>query len=131
VNSSLADKLLPINRVKKEEETVNKKNKSSVPDGNDQLTSLWTSVKQDRDELRVQIHLAKKEVKDEWLLMEDKWHKVQQRIHLSSSRQAKVNHEGAPDNTGVKNLGASINDHLHESLSDLQGCYQKMRENLR
>jgi hypothetical protein len=131
VSSSLADKLLPINRVKKEEETVNKKNKSSVPDGNDQLTSLWTSVKQDRDELRVQIHLAKKEVKDEWLLMEDKWHKVQQRIHLLSSRQAKVNHEGAPDNTGVKNLGASINDHLHESLSDLQGCYQKMRENLR
>ena len=71
---------------------MNKKNKSSVPDGNDQLTSLWTSVKQDRDELRVQIHLAKTEVKDEWLLMEDKWHKVQQRIHLSSSRQAKVNH---------------------------------------
>mgnify|MGYP007045549745 CR=1 FL=1 len=51
---------------------MNKNNKSSVPDGNDQLTSLWASVKQDRDELRVQIHLAKTEVKDEWLLMEEK-----------------------------------------------------------
>jgi len=102
-----------------------------VPDGNDQLTSLWASVKQDRDELRVQIHLAKKEVKDEWLLTEDKWHKVQQRIHLSSSRQANVNHEGAPDNTGVKSWGASINDHLHDFLSDLQRRYQKMRKNLR
>ena len=110
---------------------MNKNNKSSVPDGNDQLTSLWASVKQDRDELRVQIHLAKTEVKDEWLLMEDKWHKVQQRIHLSSSRQAKVNQEGAPDNTGVKSWGASINDHLNDFLSGLQRHYQNMRKNLR
>ena len=125
------NKLGPIHSYTHEEEAVDKKNKSAELDAKEMLTSLWASVKQDRDELRVQIHLAKREFKDEWLLMEDKWHKVQQRIHLSSSHQSGVEHERESSNIGLKNLGASINYHLHESLSDLKSSYQKMRKKLR
>jgi len=37
------------------------------------LEGLISKLKQERDELRVQIHLAKAEAKDEWEELEKKW----------------------------------------------------------
>ena len=44
------------------------------------LEELITKLKQERDELRVQIHLAKAEAKDEWEELERKWEVVENKL---------------------------------------------------
>ncbi len=39
----------------------------------DELKSLTESLKQQRDEINVQLHLAKQDIKDEWVNLEKNW----------------------------------------------------------
>jgi hypothetical protein len=40
---------------------------------NEQLEESWQHLKTQRDEIRIQMHLAKAELKDEWEKLDKKW----------------------------------------------------------
>lgn len=46
---------------------------------------LFAELKQKRDELRVQMHLASKELKDEWDEFEGKWDDFSQKANLGAT----------------------------------------------
>jgi hypothetical protein len=51
----------------------------------DELENLWQKIKTQRDELRVQGHLAKAELEDEWRDLELKWETAEKNLqHLQS-----------------------------------------------
>lgn len=49
------------------------------------IEKLVEELKQKRDELRVQMHLASKEVKDEWEEIEDKWQDFSRKADLDAT----------------------------------------------
>ena len=48
--------------------------------GDEKLNELWEDLKTRRDELRVQMHLARADLKDEWESMDDKWESDQDKF---------------------------------------------------
>jgi hypothetical protein len=47
---------------------------------NNDLEEMWDKLKTQRDELRVQSHLAKAEFRDEWQELELKWESVEKNL---------------------------------------------------
>ena len=47
-----------------------------MSDREERLEEMVSSLKQIRDELKVQIHLGKAEAKDEWEKLEEKWQEL-------------------------------------------------------
>lgn len=47
---------------------------------NESLKEMLQSLKQDRDELRVKVELAKMEAREDWQEVEEKWHNFEQKI---------------------------------------------------
>ncbi len=47
---------------------------------NDKLEKLWRGLKTERDELRLQMHLAKAELRDEWEDLEEEYAHAQQKF---------------------------------------------------
>ena len=64
---------------------------------NEQLEKVIESLKQGRDELNVQIHLAKAEAKDLWQETEDKWKHLRDQLD-------KIDNETGDT---AKNIGAT------------------------
>lgn len=79
-----------------------------------EINGLIQKLKTERDELNLQLHLAKAEVLEEWELMEHKWHQFQ-------SKAAQV---------GDATLGASkeVNEAAHLLGSEVKAGYQRIRE---
>ncbi len=73
-------------------------------------------LKQKRDEVRVQIHLASKELKDEWEDLEEKMEDF--------SRKAKQ----FVDDAELKKTGAGIGDALSQVGSELKRGYERIRD---
>lgn len=48
----------------------------------DDVKQLADRLRTERDELRVQLDLAKKEARDEWTELEDKWDHLRRRLSL-------------------------------------------------
>ena len=46
----------------------------------EKMNDLWEDLKTQRDELRVRLHLAKADLKDEWKAVEDKWESAQDKF---------------------------------------------------
>jgi len=44
----------------------------------DEIEDLWERLKTERDDMRVQAHLARAEFRDEWEKLEKKWQKAEQ-----------------------------------------------------
>ncbi len=76
-------------------------------------------LKQKRDELRLQMHLASKEIKDEWEELEEKMEEF--------SRKAKQFSEDAK----LKETGAGIGDALGKLGSELKHGYQRIRDTMK
>ncbi len=85
-----------------------------MPDFDDMIEEL----KQKRDELRVQMHLASKELKDEWEDLEEKMEDF--------SRKAKQ----FADDAELKKTGSGIGDTLSQLGSELKRGYQRIRDAL-
>ena len=47
---------------------------------NEKLENLWQELKTERDELRVQMHLAKAELRDEWEELEERYAVAQKKF---------------------------------------------------
>lgn len=59
----------------------------------DKLESLLGDLKQYRDELRVQMHLAKAELRDEFEALETQWEKLQPRFEAAARDAAEAGRE--------------------------------------
>ncbi len=76
-------------------------------------------LKQKRDELRVQMHLASKEIKDEWEELEEKMEDFSGKAKQFS------------DDAKLKETGEGIGDALGQLGSELKHGYERIREALR
>ena len=83
------------------------------------IDEVLEDLKQKRDELRVQIHLASKEVKDEWEELEEKMEDFS-----GKARQF-------ADDAKLKETGAGIGDALGKLGSELKQGYDRIREAMR
>ena len=59
----------------------------------DNYTSVIESLKKERDELNLKVHLAAMEVRDEWDSVEEKWEHLQSKGHQLSKVTDKSAHE--------------------------------------
>ncbi len=75
-------------------------------------------LKQKRDELRLQMHLASKEVKDEWEQLEEKMEDFSGKAKQFSN------------DAKLKETGAGIGDALGQLGGELKRGYQRIREAL-
>ena len=73
-------------------------------------------LKQKRDELRVQIHLASKEVKDEWNDLEEKMEDFSGKAKQFS------------DDAKLKETGEGIGDALSQLGGELKRGYERIRD---
>jgi hypothetical protein len=80
------------------------------------IDEVVEELKQKRDELRVQIHLASKEVKDEWEELEEKMEDF--------SGKAKQ----FADDAKLKETGEGIGDALSQLGGELKRGYERIRE---
>ena len=83
------------------------------------IDEILGDLKQKRDELGVQIHLASKEVKDEWEELEEKMEDFS-----GKARQF-------ADDAKLKETGAGIGDALGQLGSELKQGYDRIREAMR
>jgi DNA repair exonuclease SbcCD ATPase subunit len=49
-------------------------------DMSDDINDFWEKLKAQRDEMKVQAHLARAEFRDEWDEVEKKWQKAEQKL---------------------------------------------------
>ncbi|WP_223670711.1 hypothetical protein [Kangiella shandongensis] len=73
---------------------------------------LFEYIKGQRDDLRVQAHLAKLELKDKWKETEDKWHHFAAKFHSLSRGTDKATDDVAE---GFKHLGEELK-HAYNDL---------------
>jgi hypothetical protein len=83
------------------------------------IDEIFEDLKQKRDELRVQIHLASKEVKDDWEELEEKMEEF--------SGKAKQ----FADDAKLKETGEGIGDALGQLGGELKHGYDRIRDALR
>lgn len=82
------------------------------------LDDIIEDLKQKRDELRLQMHLASKEIRDEWEDLEEKMEDF--------SGKAKQ----FADDAKLKETGAGIGDALGELGGELKRGYKRIRDAL-
>ena len=83
------------------------------------LSKLFEELKQRRDELRLQIHLASKEVKDDWEDLEEKM----QDFSDKAKRFA--------DDAKIKETGEGLGDALAHVGNELKLGYERIRDALK
>lgn len=87
-----------------------------MTDTKTRIEELVSDLQQQRDELRVQMHLAKTEAKEEWENIERKWHSVESRFDDLR--------EEASDSAG--DIGAA----LGLLAEEIEKAYKRLRKQL-
>jgi hypothetical protein len=85
----------------------------------DNFDDIIKELKQKRDELRLQMHLASKEIKDEWDELEEKMEEF--------SRKSKQFSEDAK----LKETGSGIGEALGKLGGELKLGYERIRDAMR
>ena len=80
------------------------------------LTTVIDDLKRSRDELRVRLHLAKADVKDEWERLEQKWREVER----------KANEVGREGQATASEVAAA----LRLAAEELRKGYARMRQHV-
>ena len=80
------------------------------------LAQIAARLKAQRDELRVQIHLATMEAKDEWEELEKKWQQLEPRL--------------AEAKDGVVETSRTVGAGLEVVAEELGAAYRRIRERL-
>jgi hypothetical protein len=85
-------------------------------DMSDEFEKLWQKIRTQRDELRVQGHLAKAELEDEWLELELKWETAEKNLqHLKSE---------AKETSGEWKASAKV------VMEELSSAYDRIKQRL-
>ncbi len=75
----------------------------------DDLDQMIQKVRQQRDELKVKIHLAKADAADEWAAAEKKWEKLKPKMESMTASMATTGGEVAKELGGtIKEIGEDI-----------------------
>ncbi len=80
------------------------------------LGKILESLKKDRDELKLHIHLAAMETQDEWDKLEKKWHSLEPKIsNFAEEAKSSAQDVGSATVEVAKELGKAY-DRLRKSL---------------
>ena len=85
-----------------------------MTDAKEQLTKAAEQLKQQRDELRVKLHLAKADAKDEWARLERQWEEVKPKLEAARQEAGKT--------------AGSIGSALSLAMEELKKGYERMRK---
>ena len=82
----------------------------------EQITKALEHFKQQRDELQVQLHLAKAEAKDEWTRLEAQWDEIKPKLEAAREEAGKT--------------AVSVGDALGLAIEELKKGYERLRTRL-
>jgi len=88
-----------------------------MTDEQKQVEALIESLRRERDELRLKIHLGKAEVRDEWDRLERRWEEVKPKLEEAGKITADVS----------RNLGTAAGI----AAEEIRAGYRKIRDALR
>mgnify|MGYP001565627537 FL=1 len=87
-----------------------------MTDAKEQITKAAEHLKQQRDELRVKLHLGKAEAKDEWARLEKQWEEVRPKLDAAREEAGKT--------------AESVGTALSLALEELKKGYERLRNRL-
>lgn len=82
----------------------------------EQITKALEHFKQQRDELQVQLHLAKADAKDEWARLESQWNDIKPKLEAAREEVGKT--------------AESVGDALSLAIDELKKGYERLRSRL-
>ncbi|MGD9851673.1 MAG: hypothetical protein AB7T38_10415 [Nitrospirales bacterium] len=80
------------------------------------LQNLVTSVKQQRDELKLKLHLAKAEAREEWTKLENQWEEVRTKVEGTYKETSKT----------AEGVGSA----LELALQEIKKGYERIKKTL-
>lgn len=83
---------------------------------NEKPDELFEDLKRQRDELRVQIHLASAEARDRWEKLEDKWNEIKPKLDQAARDAGKT---GSEVLSALALAGEAIRQGYHRIRQDL------------
>lgn len=92
-----------------------------MTDWGKRIDDLIDSLKQQRDELEVQMHLGKLEARDEWERMEKKWN------HLLAEAEA----NSKPLRGAVEESAKDVGTALEQVGEELKNGYERIRRSVK
>ena len=87
-----------------------------MSDVKEQMTKALDHLKQQRDELQVQLHLAKADAKDEWARLETQWDEIKPKLEAAREEVGKT----------AESVGAA----LGMATEELKKGYVRLRSRL-
>ncbi|MGB4068140.1 MAG: hypothetical protein WBK08_08935 [Nitrospira sp.] len=87
-----------------------------MADVKEQITNALEQFKQQRDELQVQLHLAKADAKDEWARLEKQWEETKPKLEAAREEVGKT--------------AVSVGDALNQAIEELKKGYERLRSRL-
>ena len=87
-----------------------------MADATEKIAKAAEHLKQQRDELRVKLHLAKAEAKDEWARLEKQWEERRPKLEAASQEAGKT----------AESVGAA----LSLAVEELKKGYERLRNRL-
>ncbi|MBX3319476.1 MAG: hypothetical protein KF876_14275 [Nitrospira sp.] len=87
-----------------------------MSDVREQMTKALDHLKQQRDELQVQLHLAKADAKDEWARLETQWDEIKPKLEAAREEVGKT----------AESVGAA----LGMAIEELKKGYERLRSRL-
>ncbi|MGE0468866.1 MAG: hypothetical protein AB7L09_24315 [Nitrospira sp.] len=87
-----------------------------MSDVKQQMTKALDHLKQQRDELQVQLHLAKADAKDEWARLESQWDEIKPKLEAAREEVGKT----------AESVGAA----LGLAIDELKKGYERLRSRL-
>ncbi|MBS0151952.1 MAG: hypothetical protein JSR31_13515 [Nitrospira sp.] len=82
----------------------------------EQITKALEHFKQQRDELQVQLHLAKADAKDEWARLESQWDDIKPKLEAAREEVGKT--------------AESVGEALSLAIDELKNGYERLRSRL-
>jgi len=85
-----------------------------MADARDKLAKAAERLKQQRDELRLKLHLAKADAKDEWARLERQWEELKPKLEAARKEAGKT--------------AGSVGSALSVAVEELKKGYERMRK---
>jgi DNA repair exonuclease SbcCD ATPase subunit len=85
---------------------------------NSDIEKFWEKLKTERDEMRVQAHLARAEFREEWNEVEEKWQKVEQKLSRIQDQAIETTDEMQSSAEVIMEEISSAYDRIQRRLDD-------------
>jgi DNA repair exonuclease SbcCD ATPase subunit len=85
---------------------------------NSDINDFWEKLKTQRDEMKVQAHLARAEFRDEWNEVEEKWQKAEQALNRVQDQAIETTAEMQKSAQVIMEEIASTYERIKQRLDD-------------